>query len=138
MMTIIERIKNDYLLGAVKLNGKVRYFLEPIAYWIMDYKSYDPEYRASENDTTPFRNNILTVDSSNAFEYIEALKEDEVSLTEIDSIKSQVDFEIPVMFLVDFDSKQFVSNFEDIEIEIYIPEGWSGIFDNPISYLKMQ
>jgi hypothetical protein len=137
-MTLQEKIGDNYLLGAIKRKNSVRYFLEPIAYWILDYSKYDPEYIITSDDESPFRKGVLKLNDSNSSQFVEAFKEDEVIKEDIEKLKIDFNQEpdrVRLYFLVDFDSKIFVSQFPDIEIEEYIPEDWLGKYDTPEKYL---
>jgi hypothetical protein len=135
---IQENIKNSYLFGCVKYKDKFSFYLMPIAYWVLNYAKYDPEYNPSDwEEGIVFRDDILNVNDSNIEPFIESIKVDEI---DVDSVNfNDYNFEDIFLFFVDFDSKTFISYFDDIEIEEYLPdENWIGKFENPISYLPKE
>jgi hypothetical protein len=134
-MTIDQKIEANYLLGAVRVNGRVMFYMNPIAYWIMDTKSYDPGYDASGSPGPLFRDGVFIVDSHNVNLFLKAIEPDSVSLEDIIGNLPLLGEELNLFFLIDFNSRLFVNGYADIEIEKYIPEDWKGIFDNPLNYL---
>jgi hypothetical protein len=130
---ISELRQRDFLLGAIKLKGNITYYLSPIAYWIMDYKSYDPDYNPNEHSDI-FRDNLLQVNTDNADLFLRAMQRD---LVEIDTIKAfnvnNKEKTIKLQFLIDFDNSVFTSTFFDIDIHEYISKDWEGIFVNQVS-----
>lgn len=135
---IQENIKNSYLFGCVKYKDKFSFYLMPIAYWVLNYAKYDPEYTPNDwEEGIAFRDDILNVDDSNIEPFIESIKVDKIDVDSVNFI--DYNFEDIFLFFVDFDSKTFISYFDDIEIEEYLPdEKWVGKFENPISYLPKE
>jgi hypothetical protein len=106
MDDIKRKFYENYLLGAIKYQGDYNFYLMPIAWWILNYHKYNPNYDATKREE-PFRNNVLNVTDSKIDDFVESI-----------------------------DSKRFVSSFPDIEVEDYLPDSsWQGIFGNPVEYL---
>ncbi|MDH7463536.1 hypothetical protein QEG73_19705 [Chitinophagaceae bacterium 26-R-25] len=131
---IIEKnIENSYLLGCVKYKGNFTFYLMPIAYWILNYAKYDPAYNPNDwNDV--FRDNILNVDDDKIELFINSIDTDKIDIVlgDVKEHKLQDIF----LFFIDFDLKLFISYFDDISIEEYLPDNtWTGRFDNPVGYL---
>jgi hypothetical protein len=131
---IQENIKNSYLFGCVKHNNAFSFYLMPIAYWILNHFKYDPEYNPNDWEFV-FRDNILNVDDDNIESFIKSIEVDKI---DIDSVKmSDYRFMDTYLFFIDFDSKTFVSYFDDLDIEEYLPDDeWIGKFEDPINYLS--
>lgn len=130
---IKEKVDNSYLFGCIKYKGYFRFYLMPIAYWIINYDKYDPSYNLYRRESN-FRNNVLIVNDDNIHLFIEAIKVDEITLEEINIREYGLD-EIFVFF-IDFDAKLFVNHFPDISVEDYLPNNtWVGKFDDPMNYI---
>lgn len=48
MKNLKERLEDNYLLGGIKFKSKYNIYLMPIAWWILNYKKYDPDYNPDE------------------------------------------------------------------------------------------
>lgn len=138
----------DEWLGVVCYQGKYRFFLEYTAWWILDYASYDPSSLADGEDNSYFRNGILVVDE-NATEFLEAMKEAEISLDDLRRLineQHQITLadedddrgDLHLFFWINFDEKLYVSMFFDVEYEKYVPKGWKGVFDDPLKYVPKE
>lgn len=138
----------DEWLGAVCYQGKYRFFLEHNAWWILDYASYDPSSLTDSENNSYFRNGILVVDE-NAEEFLEAMKEAEISLDDLRhlvnkqhqiTLADEDDYrgDLHLFFLVNFDEKLYVSMFFDTTYEEYVPKGWKGIFGDPLKYVPKE
>jgi len=138
----------DEWLGAVCYQGKYRFFLEHTAWWIIDYPSYSPSILNSKERINDFRNGILVVDE-NAEEFLEAMKEAEISLDDLRRlVNKQHQFtladedddrgDLDLVFLINFDEKLYVSMFFDVTYEEYVPKGWKGVFDDPLKYVRKE
>ena len=132
---INENIDNSYLFGCVKYKNEFSFYLMPIAYWVLNYIKYDPRCSLSDWGTNGhiFRDNVLNVDDDNIEPFIKSIQ---VDIIDIDSL-SMADYRFMDIFLfyIDFDSKTFISYFDDIDVEEYIPNLWTGKFEDPINYL---
>lgn len=130
---IDEKIKDNYLLGCIKYQSNFNFYLMPLAYWILNYSKYDPTYNPNDWGFV-FRNNILNVDDLKIESFIKSIQIDKVDIESLNF--KDYNFDDIFLFFIDFDSKTFVSFFDDIEIEEYLPdENWKGKFENPINYL---
>ena len=118
----IEEIDIDDLLGTVCYESKWRFFACPVAYWILDYETYDPSVflQTKDDDDFRFRDNLYRVDDKNFPEFLEALKEFELSLSEV---RSLVNFngmnEIELSIVINYEKKIYVNGFREINIEEY-------------------
>lgn len=132
---IQKAIENSYLFGCIKYDNDLSFYLMPIAYWILNYSKYDPSYNPKDwNDGHIFRDNILNVDNKNIDSFIHCIRLDKIDIELVNPKQNNL---LDVfLFFVDFDSKVFISYFDDIDIEEYLPdESWSGKFDNPLNYI---
>jgi len=136
METIKERLDRDFLLGIIKYKGAYMVYLMPVVYWVLNHKKYNPYYNSKETNFV-FRKNVLNVADDQIDNFIDAIHDDEISLNELKQIlTNDIASYDQLNFFVDFDKKEFVSAFPDIEIEGYLPnDDWKGIFNNPINYL---
>ena len=132
---IQENIDNSYLLGCVKYKNNFSFYLMPIAYWILNYAKYDPSYNPDDwKDGNVFRDDILNVSDENMNPFIQSIEIDKIDLNFV--AFKEYSFADIFLFFIDFNSKIFISYFDDIEIEEYLPdEKWIGKFDNPLNYL---
>ncbi len=140
MKNIENKIRNDFILGAIKYKDEFYFYLMPIAWWILNYKKYDP--MNSIEDDFDYRNNIFVVTNEKVEPFLESIEEDKISQNELLELIYHIDKKYPdddysyLNFLIDFDKKQFINGFPDIELEEYLPnEEWKGIFDAPLNYL---
>lgn len=134
-MNIDQKIESNYLLGAVCVNGNLSFYMNPLAYWIMNTKAYDPTYNPNNSLGPPFRNGVFIVDNSNIEPFLEAIEPDRISIEEVIQYIPEFGEELTLYFLIDFDNKLFVNGYVDVEIEKYVPQDWEGISDNPLNYL---
>lgn len=136
-----EKIEEYYaILGCIEYNGKYNFYLMPIAWWILDYKKYDPEN--TQVDDFNFRNNIYTLTKSNKNAFLNSISDYSISLAELKDIISyynNLDYEFDsygeLFFYIDFDNNNYIYKFNDIELEDYLPNDWTGKFDEPLKYL---
>jgi len=136
MKSIQERLKENYILGCIKYKNGYQFYLMAIAWWIIDYATYDPSILLE--DRYNFRNGIYTVTDDKIKEYLDSISEDEISLMEVKNILENFKEENhEITFLIDFDNKEYISGFGDIDVEEYLPDlTWIGKFDlDPINYL---
>lgn len=133
MIDIKQKFEEGYILGCIKHKEQCSLYLMPIAYWILNYKKYDPTYNPEDWEFV-YRDNILIVSDENIDSYMKAIEIDKISPLELP--RTEV---ANLNFYIDFDNKLFVSSFNDIEAEDYLPhDGWRGIYDNPLNYLSSQ
>ncbi|MBS1663435.1 MAG: hypothetical protein JST68_20500 [Bacteroidetes bacterium] len=135
---IKERFENNELLGYIKFKSVGNFYLMPIAYWILNYKKYDPSYDPKEWSFV-FRDNILNVTDDFVSDFLSSIEKDKTSLKELKSSLEHIPEEIVLRFYIDFDEKLFVSSFEDIEVETYLPDKqWKGMHDRPSLCLPIE
>ncbi|MCU0432815.1 MAG: hypothetical protein MUC87_05125 [Bacteroidia bacterium] len=123
---IENRVNNHYLLGAIKANNDVRYYMAPIAWWILDYPKYDPSILNVKDSEFNFRENLLVVRPSDKEHFLEVMQEDYVDIKDVLLYNSVHDTPIRLLFIIDFDRSEFYSSFYDIDIHEYIPDQWKG------------
>lgn len=123
-----KMVENNYLLGMIKANNEIHYYMAPIAFWILDYPSYDPTILKENDPDFFFRDNLLVVTPSDSEKFLKAMDEDLVDLNDVLAYNSHHEYPINLQFIVDFDSKEFYSSFYDIDIHEYIPESWKGYY----------
>ena len=140
MIDTIEKLKRDYLLGCIKVKSTHKFYLMPLAWWILDYKKYDPDH--SDEKDLSFRNGIYTVSDTKITEYMNSINEDIIDIFDVQAIISIVSQQFPdenysyLYFYIDFDKKSYVNGLYDIELENYLPDStWTGKYDTPLNYL---
>ena len=115
-MDLQDKASQGYVLGYIKSHNQSNAYLMPIAYWILNYKKYDPSYNPKDWNAQ-FRNNILSVNDNNVDDYIAAIEVDKVNAKE-----SEVFDFFEVRFYIDFIEKFYISNFVEIAIDDYLPD----------------
>lgn len=132
---IQDKINDSFIFGCVKYKNNFSFYLMPIAYWILNYAKYDPKYNPDDwDDDIIFRDNILNVEDSMIEPFIKSIEVDKIGIESINI--SDYNLMNVFLFYIDFDTKTFISYFDDIDIEEYLPdENWIGKFDNPLNYL---
>jgi hypothetical protein len=130
-MTVQQKIEEDYIFGCIKYKANCSLYLMPIAYWILDYKKYDPNYNPDDWEFI-FRDNILVVNDSNIDKFMNAIEVDKIQPDEFSKSTYRL------TFFIDFDTKLFISSFGDIEVEEYVPNNWQGKYGDPTGYLPFQ
>lgn len=129
----------DEYIGAVKLNSEWRFFREVMSMWILDYKSYDPEYDPLNSNSNGWRENLLAVDTQNAKEYCHAMKNKEIMLSQIPLTFTEFGSQAKLTFVVNFDEKIFVSSLYDmLAVQRYVPRGWKGLEDDSYQYIPAE
>jgi hypothetical protein len=132
--SIENRLNDHYLLGLVKADNDTKYYMAPIAYWILDYPAYDPNILNEKDSDFIFRNNLLVVKPSNKNAFLNAMEEDRIDIKDVVLYNSiHKDEQIQLRFIVDFDNNEFYSSFFDIDIHEYIPENWKGFYRDQLS-----
>jgi hypothetical protein len=134
-MTLTERLEDGYVLGITHYNNSYRAYVAPSAWFVMDYKAYDPSITASQQRTNDFRNGVIVVDLDTADAYLSAMEPDLLPMDELRNALPANGDQLQPLFLIDFETRQYISWYFDIGYEDYIPSGWKGVFDNPINYL---
>lgn len=109
----------------------------PIAWWILDYRSYDP---IGSKNNPAFRNNIYTVNNNQIQLFLDSICNDKITLDDLKNIifeykNNEYDNYDELLFFIDFDKYVYITSFSEIEVEKYLPEKWIGISDNPLRYL---
>lgn len=128
------QLKRDEYLGAVKFQGEWHLLALYVGEWILDYPAYDPSPDDSPADN--YRHGLLVVSEKNAGEFLEAMREHEMSLGEVKSLIAMQGAElVPLTYVVNFDDKLFVDGHPDRDIAEYVPEGWTGVEDFPTNYV---
>lgn len=141
-MTEQKIIDAEDFVGAVKINTIWRIFFLDRFLWILDLKKYLPPDIPIDEES--IRKKFPIVDSYDAGQYFNSLKDYEIKLEEVSSIKVFVSENEPlatlhITYLVNFDDKLFVDGYEDyITICQYVPSEWHGITDNPLNYLPSE
>lgn len=129
------------LLGCIKFEGNYYFYLMPVAWWILDYKKYDP--KNSKEDNFNFRNNIFVVTNENVDFFMKSIEDDKISLIQLQEIikkysteKYKYDNYNYLYFYIDFDKYIYINGLFDVGLEDYLPDpSWTGKFDNPLNYM---
>jgi len=135
-MSITESLSQGYELGVIHYKGEYTFYMNPSAWFVMDYARYDPDAAKDRNLKDYFRDGILVVDDFTAEAYMHSMKPDAVSVDELRAELPQKKDSLQPIFLIDFDNHRYVSWYFDIDYEEYIPSGWEGVFENPLGYLS--
>ena len=117
------------------MNGTWKLFAGTIGEWILDYKTYDPQYDPSKWKHV-YRNNLLSVNENNAQEFCDAMQEFEVTLEDVD-ISRKGNPLLSISVLVDFDAKTYVNGYSDFLLEKYVPLNWKVIVDDPLKFVPL-
>lgn len=134
---MLTKLKRDEYLGAVKYAGEWHILALYVGEWILNYPAYDPY--SSKSPTDKYRNGLWVVNETNAAEFLRAMQEHELSLTEVEKlIAEKGPEEVPLTYVVNFDEKLFVDGHPDRDIAEYVPEGWTGIEDFPTNYVPQK
>lgn len=135
-MEIINKVEENYLFGCIKYNQVFNFYLMPLAYWILNYKKYDPNYNP-EKWSFVFRDNILNVLDKDVASYLRAIKIDKLNIFEFENSMKNIPSNYRALyFFIDFDKKKFINGFYDLDVENYLPDHtWSDEFGNPIDYI---
>lgn len=133
---IINRLRNDYLLGYIQHADNGDFYLMPIAWWILNYKEYDPNYDP-EQWKDVFRDNTLNVDDENIQNFMNSISSDKIRVNElIATLKNIPSHYVDLFFFIDFDSKFLVSSFIEVQVKEYLPnDQWKSEIANPIDRL---
>ncbi|MDR1339814.1 MAG: hypothetical protein LBK58_07170 [Prevotellaceae bacterium] len=144
MKSLEQKILEDYLVGSVKYKEKFYFYAMPVAWWILDYEKYSPSILSSKERRINFRNGVLVVTDYNIKPYLESIQEYKLTHKELSEIIYEIDRKYPeegyayLNFFIDFDKKEYINGFYDIELEDYLPdESWKGKFDEPLKYLPL-
>lgn len=137
MKSIKEKIEEGYLFGCIKYKRSWNVYLMPVAYWILNYTKYDPQYNPNDWEEV-FREHIYIVTDQLIEKYIEVIQKDSIGSEELRNVnfnKKEAFFEV----YIDFDCKVFTNSFDYIELQDYLPDSnWIGKYENPVSYLPEQ
>ena len=139
MKKLKKRIEEDYLLGCIRYEQKDLLYLMPLAWWILNYTDYSPDEEAINLESGfVFRDNIYNVSDDKIETFINSIKEDQVSISELIKIKNSLPEEfLKFQFFIDFDKKVFISSFTEIDLEEYLPDNdWQGKIDFVYNYLN--
>lgn len=136
MKSIKQRLEENYLLGCIKSKNDYQFYLMPIAWWILNYKKYSPSI-VQDTSRHSFRNGALNVTNNLLDPFFKSISEDQISVSEVKSmIENFTEEYSKVIFFIDFDEKEYISAFEYIEVETYLPdETWIGKYENPTDYI---
>lgn len=132
-MIMKNDVKRDEWLGAVNVDGKWHLLALYTGEWILDYPTYDPFSDKSEKN---YRKGLWVVDQKNAQEFINAMRDEELSSSDVkELVKERGVEQMPLLYVVDFEKCLFVDGHHDRDIEEYVPKGWKGIKDFPLKYV---
>lgn len=132
---IQQELDHSYILGCTKYKDEYIFFLMPVIYWVLNVASYDPG--TIDNTEYVFRDNVLNVPSGQEEAFFKAIDEFKLDPDSVNLKKYNPD--ILLQFYIDFDSKLYISYFDDIILEEYVPDNtWTGKFDNALKYLPKE
>jgi len=131
----LEALDPSDLLGAIRYKSDWRFFLCTVAEWILDYASYDPGHNTFQSQFV-FRNNLFTINEENFSDFLEAIQEYELCLSDVENLlKYDGSNNWPLRIVIDFDEKLYVNGFPEIGIHKYIPSNWRGLEDLPLNFV---
>jgi hypothetical protein len=140
--TIEQKILENYILGCIKYDENYNFYLMPIAWWVLNYIKYSPSILENKERKNNFRNGVLNVTDDNHIKYLLSIENDKISEKELSEIIEIIDKKYPgecysyLNFYIDFNKKEYINGFCDIELENYLPDNtWKGKYDVPIKHL---
>ena len=134
-MSMKKELDYDEYLGAVKVEGNWHFLADFVGEWILNYPAYDPDYDPSQWKYK-FRNGLLVVDETNAKEFLETMREKELSFESVKKLVAEKGKDkIPLTYVIDFDECIFVDGNSERDIAEYVPRNWKGIEDFPLNYV---
>ncbi|MBO9690437.1 hypothetical protein [Chryseobacterium sp.] len=138
MKSIKQRLDENYILGCIKHKNKYQFYLMPIAWWILNYEKYSPSI-LQDISRQNFRNGALNVTDDKINLFFTSISEDQISISDVKSIIENFTEEYSVItFFIDFDKKEYISIFDYIEVETYLPDKtWLGKYGNPTDYIPV-
>ncbi len=136
MKNIKQRLDENYLLGCIKHKDKYQFYLMPIAWWILNYEKYSPSI-LQDISRQNFRDGALNVTDDKVDLFFTSITEDKISLSDVKSIIENFTGEYSeITFFIDFDKKEYISIFDYIEVETYLPDKtWVGKYGSPTDYI---
>ncbi|UKB81154.1 hypothetical protein [Chryseobacterium sp. MEBOG07] len=136
MKSIKQRLDENYILGCIKHKDKYQFYLMPIAWWILNYEKYSPSI-LQDISRQNFRNGALNVTDDKINPFFMSISEDQISMSEVKSIiENFTEESSEITFFIDFDKKEYISIFDYIEVETYLPDKtWFGKYGNPTDYI---
>lgn len=136
MKSIQQRLDENYIPGCIKYKGEYQLYLMPIAWWILNYAKYSPSI-LEDISRQNFRNGALNITDDKIDLFFISISEDQISIPEVKSMMEHFPEEYSkITFFIDFDKKEYISTFDYIEVESYLPdETWIGKYGNPTDYI---
>lgn len=136
MKSIQQRLDENYIIGCIKHQDQYQFYLMPIAWWILNYAQYSPSI-VQDISRQNFRNGALNVTDDKIHPFFSSISEDQISISEVKTIIENFTEEYSVItFFINFDTKEYISTFDYIEAETYLPDKtWMGKYGNPTDYI---
>jgi hypothetical protein len=136
MKSIQQRLEENYIPGCIKHQDQYQFYLMPIAWWILNYAQYSPSI-IQDISRQNFRNGALNVTDDKIDPFFSSILEDQISISEVRNMIENFKEEYPaITFFIDFDTKKYISAFDYIEAETYLPDTtWMGKYGNPTDYI---
>ncbi|REC62491.1 hypothetical protein DRF65_10385 [Chryseobacterium pennae] len=136
MKSIEQRLDENYIPGCIKHKDEYQFYLMPIAWWILNYAEYSPSI-LQDISRQNFRNGAFNITDDKIDPFFISISEDQISIPEVKSmIENFTEEYSAITFFIDFDKKIFISAFDYIETETYLPdETWNGRYGNPTDYI---
>ena len=120
MEDIKRKFLENCLLGVIKFKDSYDFYLMPIAWWILNYRKYDPEYEPS-NWEAEYRNNILNVTDGEIENFVKAIEVDRLTVEDVISAISAIPPEYTrIVFLL-----ILIISYSSVDFMIL---NWKGIF----------
>lgn len=136
MKSIQQRLDENYIPGCIKYQNEYQFYLMPIAWWILNYAKYSPSI-LEDISRQNFRNGAFNITDDKIDPFLMSVSEDQISIQEVKGMIENFPEEYSaIIFFIDFDKKIFISAFDDIEAETYLPDkSWNGKYGNPMEYI---
>jgi len=136
------------IIVGVIYKQKFSWYLTERDYWILDINKRRDDYlkngyKFNIEDIIEYRFNIEIVSQDTVAEYLDNLKEYKVDAMVLKNIILEKTYEDTILSLmpslfIDFDKRLLFSSYpETLEFERYVPDGWSGNYDDLIEYVPV-
>jgi hypothetical protein len=136
-----EVVSEDDVIALIHYKDEWKFYAGDEDLWVMDWNAWHNAF-ASKGYSTPEPNpedryGILVVNESTAEAFLNAISENKLEedwlRNQLRSFGPNLDWdEVAHLFprlMIDFDSRKvFSANADGIQYELYVPEGWQGIF----------
>ncbi len=123
------QIKDIEFPGVVKYESSYYYAIGILADWILDYRSYDPEYDPAEWSKKSARDDYPVISPVMGRTFLESIGLRKFGTDVIPGFLSAngSDRAFP-LFFVNFDDSEYISSYHDLPLEDYAGKGWTSSY----------